>query len=278
MKNYIIMLLVFLLAFLGVPLVIVVVSQFTDDRLASIGLHTNPNYDGGTVIAQFADPSDDLLSPLPESFAAHANAFDIRSFAVARVAFAPLAGIGIAPRLNLVFEFDGQLPNPYDSRLQFSLPAIQVFLNAPDQSSSPVTSSRIPEIAFAGQNWDFQVCIDGLHEQARIYDTAGTLIGESLSLSVKHLTADQTDQIISETDPPDGEQNETITATRLTVALPLKLIGDPAVGLWNYYVVVGLPDLNSPGGMDARPFDCLRCRPRETDGVIELQPLNVEGK
>lgn len=269
MKNNAIMLGVFLMALLSIPAVMMVTGQLTDDRLALIGLHTNPNYNGGIIIARFDDPAGDLIDPVPDAFKGYKNAFDIRSFTVARVVFSRLSGMGIAPRLNLVFEFDGRLPDPYDSSLQFSLPAIQVFINAPDRS---FTSPLLPGIALTGKEWDFQVCIDGLHGQARIYDTRGTLIGEGLSIAIKHITADNSDEI-SKTHIPDKRQEDLITSTSLNVALPLDLIGDPLTGAWEYYVVIGMPDLNSPGGISSSVFDCFKCSQRETDNVIALQPL-----
>jgi hypothetical protein len=276
MKNSIVMFLVFLLSIVGIPFVMMAIGLLNDGRLASLGIHTNPNYAGGVVIAEFADPANDLLQPLPEAFvsAAYKNALDLRSFSVTKVAFPPFAGQGIAPRLNLVFEFDGQLPNPYESQHQFSLSVLQVFLDAPNLSSAPAASERIPEVAFADNTWDFQVVIDGFHDQARIYDARGTLIGHSLGIYVKYVTDESPEGPVSKTAMPDGEKNVHITKTRITAALPITLVGDPAHGKWEYYVVIGLADLRSQTGMYPRPFDCIQCRQREVDGVIELYPLS----
>ena len=84
MKNSIVMFLVFLLSIVGIPFVMMMLGLLDDDLLASLGIHTNPNYAGGALIAEFADPAHDLLQPVPEAFAsaAYENALDIRSFSV----------------------------------------------------------------------------------------------------------------------------------------------------------------------------------------------------
>ena len=86
-----------------------------------------------------------------------------------------------------------------------------------------------------------------------------------------------------------GPGNETmVESTRITAALPMKIIGDPSRGEWSYYVVVGLADLRFPSMMfprqsDNEPeiFDCVL--PGDAAEMThqkrpELLPLKVKNK
>ncbi|HLP60657.1 MAG TPA: hypothetical protein VK186_17575, partial [Candidatus Deferrimicrobium sp.] len=75
---------------------------------------------------------------------------------------------------------------------------------------------------------DFQIIIDGYHEQPRIFTPTGELLGEGLGIYVR------------------GDQN-----TILTAALPLDLIGDPSRGDWAFMVMTGFSDLQSLAMMTA---------------------------
>ena len=87
-----------------VPMVFVMSGQAAS-LLQSAGIRLNPNMDDGRVIAEFEDASADLLREIPHgtSFEDASHALDIRRFSVKKVAFRPFSGMGIEPRLNLVF-------------------------------------------------------------------------------------------------------------------------------------------------------------------------------
>jgi hypothetical protein len=154
---------------------------------------------------------------------------------------------------------------------QFSLASLQVFLDSPELSSVPGASVRIPELIFPNDHaWDFQVVVDGFHEQARIYDAEGVLIGRGLDIFVKQVMKASSEEPDSADAMSDGVRNTRVEKTRITASLPIALVGDPAKGEWNYYVVIGLADPRSRTGMYPRPYDCIRYR---EVGAIELQPL-----
>jgi hypothetical protein len=84
--------------------------------------------------------------------------------------------------------------------------------------------------------------------------------------------------------PPKIKKN-----TRITTALPMKILGDPSQGEWNYYVAVGLADLRSPSLMyppqqegESEIFDCVLPPGAEAiktaQGKPELSPLMVGNK
>ena len=132
-------------------------------------------------------------------------------------------------------------------------------------------------VSFSGDEWDYQVIIDGMHEEARIFDREGNLIGKGLGLYVNY-DGDQPDVF------GDGIVRN-VTGTTITAALPLKLIGDPSVGEWSYYVAIGLADLTNPTMMlrpesetDPPIFDCVHPDGSTTvefddNGKIVLQSL-----
>lgn len=251
------MILALLIVLVGVPMSFMMGGKFVD-LLTSTGMKRNPNIVGGYLISEFQDPADDLLRTVPDGtlFQDSARALDILRFSVTKVRFHPLAGMGIAPRVNLVFEFDGKLPNPQDSERKFSSAAIHVYIDAPYKSSSGRSSDKVIPVSFLEDEWDYQVIIDGMHEQARIFDREGNLLGKGLGLYVNY-----------EGDEPDTFGDgivRNVTGTHLTAALPMKLIGDPSEGKWSYYVAIGLADLRNPtmmllpeSGTDPPIFDCV---------------------
>ncbi len=213
-----------------VPLGFILGGQFAG-WLSSVGVHPSPNLADGYPIAEF-EGFDGTPGTAPDALA-------IRRFSVKKVSFRPLSGMGIAPRLNLCFEFDGSLPDPQNSVKGFSSTVIHVFLRAPGKPETPAVSERVPAVEFAGPAWTYQVIIDGLHDQARIYDNQGNLIGRGLGLYMRH------------EDPPAirVEGGPKVSRTLLTAALPMKQLGDPAVGDWLAYVIVGLSDARHPSMM-----------------------------
>jgi len=226
--------------------------------LQSARIKMNPNLDDGYVIAEFSDPAHDLLREVPhgEKFSGSDKALDIRKFSVKKVRFHPLSGVGIAPRLNLVFSFDTEFPNPHHSEHKFSLPVIHVYIDAPGKSSPKKTSDKTADIDFAGDGWDYQVIIDGMHEQARIFDVHGNLLDKSLGIYINY-----------ERENTGRRRKGRIKSTSITAGLPMEMLGDPAQGEWSYYVVVGLADLGNPSMMmppenEDQPqiFDCVQPR------------------
>ena len=277
MKNGIVKSFVFLLSLLSLPLVLTAFSALNDELLASLGFRANSNYSGGSPLARFDDPAHDLLQPLPVGyeFATYENELDLRAFSVTKVAFPPFAGQGIAPRMNLVFEFDGRLQNPFESSNGFSLALLQAFLDSPDLSSESVASNRIPELAFPDEHaWDYQVMIDGFHDQARIYDARGLLVGRGLNIRVEEVMEEAAEATGSVRTIAEGAPVARVAKTRITASIPIASVGDPARGEWKYYVAVGLVDPLSPKGMRPLPLDCIRYR--KVGGVVELQPLIAE--
>jgi hypothetical protein len=208
--------------------------------LRSVGIHPSPNLADGYPIAEFEG-----FERVPGVASGGSNsqtvpdALAIRSFSIKKVAFRPLSGMGIAPRLNLCFEFDGRLPDPQNSGREFSATVIHVYLRAPNKPETRVVSDRIPAVDFAGPAWTYQVVVDGLHDQARIFDARGKLLGRGLGLYVRH-----------EDPPAPGPQDGSRRSrTLLTAALPMELVGDPSTGDWLAYIVLGLSDSRHPSMM-----------------------------
>jgi hypothetical protein len=182
------------------------------------------------------------VSPPPgASEAAIRNAIAVRRFSVKKVAFSRWAGAGIESRLNLAFEFEGRLPDPQNSSVRFSGTTIHVYIKVPGKSASSAASDKAARVGFSGVPWDYQVIVDGLHDQARVYDTGGNLVARGLGLYLDYTYA------------PDGPQAagaaRAIRSTSLTAALPMSVLGDPARGSWQYYVLVGLSDSRHPSMM-----------------------------
>ncbi len=226
-----------------VPLSFVLSGPFVE-WLRSAGVHAAPNLAGGRRVAELG--GFDLCVPQVLSAGEGdareiRKALAIRGFSVSKVAFRPGSGMGIAPRLNLSLEFDGELPDPHNSAKGFSLTVVHVYIQAPNAGAQPVTSRRVASVDFSGPRWRYQVIIDGFHDQARIFDTEGKLIGRGLGLYLRPERAARS-----------GQANETqprVITTRLTAALPLELVGDPERGDWAYYVLVGVVDSTSPSMM-----------------------------
>ncbi len=203
----------------------------------------------------------------------------MRRFAVKKVAFRPGSGMGIAPRVNLSFEFDGELPDPHNSAKGFSLTVVHVYIAAPGVSAPPSSSNRAASVDFAGPAWTHQVIIDGLHEQARVFDSAGQLVGRGLGLYVRPERA-ASKGAAKGARPP-------VVKTRVTAALPLELIGDPDRGEWAFYVLVGAADSTHPSLMrHAVPADRLEIfvgalagdARQDSSARPRLRPLIVKGR
>jgi hypothetical protein len=210
--------------------------------LKSMGIHSSPNLAGGTPIAEFTRFERVIPGPLPGWDSAEVErALALRRFSVSKVQFRRWAGIGIAPRLNLSFEFDGPLPDPQNSPRGFSMTVIHVYIKPPDREPGAATSERAAKVDFGRSGWNYQVIIDGFHEQARIFDSRGNLIARSLGLYVDH-------QMVPGTHQGDGATKRSGT-TRLTAALPLETIGDPAQGNWQFYLLAGISDSRHPSMM-----------------------------
>jgi hypothetical protein len=216
-----------------IPLVFINGNLF-EKILLSAGIETSPNINDGCTIAEFLDPSCDLLLPLPHDsvYQDARSALDIRKFSVKKVEFNSLSGIGIDARLNLCFEFDGKQPNPFEFKNKFSFPVIHVYLKTPDVKISRSTSGKAAKVNFNEETWNYQVIIDGVHEQARVFDNNGIFLFNGLGLYVNY-----------EYEKGHNGKQDYITKTRITAGLPLKLIGDPSQGEWKYYIITGLLDI-----------------------------------
>ena len=281
-----------------VPMAFVMGGQFAN-VLESAGVRLSPNIDDGLVISEFEDPAGDLLRELPpgESFDEASQALDIRRFSVKKVAFRRFSGIGIEPRLNLVFHFDGVLPNPFQSDQRFSLPVIHVYIKTPDHAVEPLETDKMAHVDLDGNDWDYQVIVDGFHESARIFDPRGQLVGRGLDLYVEHrneVRVFEADKVTAALEKGQErhtgrEEEQTLEeVTRITAALPMELLGDPEQGEWKYFVVVGLADLSSPSMLypskepgESEIFDCVLPETHEgvgtsPDGKSILAPLVVK--
>jgi hypothetical protein len=256
-KSNLIMIVSILVVCVLVPMGFIFSGKFSR-LLESLGMKTSPNFNDGYVIAEFVDPADDLVVPIPgnEMYKDAANALDIRKFAVKKVKFHALSGMGIAPRFNLTFEFNGKLPNPYESKQKFSLPVIHVYINHHGKTiEKKITKkAQFANIDFTEEEWDYQVVIDGMHDQARIYDPNGQLLGHSLGLYINYQQdkeAPKTQAKTKQQPKPSTQDRPSRGTTRITVGLPMKILGDPAKGEWSYYVFIGLVDLRNPSMMFA---------------------------
>ncbi len=236
------MLISLLAALILVPAGFIFSGKFTE-WLKSVGIHPSPNLSGGYDIANF-----DLRGPVhagsswPDGGQAVRRALSIQKFSVRRVAFRRWSGMGIEPRLNLCFEFEGSLPDPHNSPSKFSMTVIHVYIKAPGKAGAGhVASDKIANIDTSGMDWNYEVIVDGLHDQARVYDTLGKLVSRGLGLYVENQGAKGKAGGDS-TREPGG-------ITRITVGLPMETIGDPATGEWRYYVLVGLSDSRHPSMM-----------------------------
>lgn len=259
-----------------IPLVFMEGKLF-EEFLISAGIKNSPNVNDGYLIAEFDDPSGDLLLPLPHDsvYQDARNALDIRKFSVKKVEFNSLSGVGIDARLNVCFEFDGAQPNPFDFKKGFSFPVMHVYIKSPGAKVTKSISDKTAKVNFIEGLWNYQVIIDGTHEQARVFDNNGKFLFNGLGLYVNY----------EYEKGRKGKQNY-ITKTKITAGLPLKLMGDPAQGEWKYYVVTGLLDVKNlsmlyqTGKDSSDVFDYVASNSlsrfkTDSSGRLSLSPLTV---
>jgi hypothetical protein len=249
--------------------------------LKSVGVHAAPNLADGQLLGELSPI--ERSGPVTQGAGAGdageiARALDLRRFAVKKVAFRPGSGMGIAPRVNLSFEFDGALPDPHNSAQGFSLTVVHVYIAVPGAAARVPASPRAAQVDFAGPAWTHQVIIDGFHEQARLFDSRGQLIGRGLGLYLRPERAASKGQA--------GDGQPPVVKTRLTAALPLELLGDPARGEWAFYVLVGVADSTHPslmrhasptGGLEVFAGALADGAPGDGTARPRLRPLIVKG-
>ncbi len=224
-----------------VPLGFISAGKFSG-WLSSQGIHASPNLAGGYPVADFGAFDRCLQDPPAGADLSQVErALALNRFSIRKVKFNRWSGMGIASRLNLSFEFDGQLPDPQNSTNKFSMTVIHVYLRAPGREIGPVTSGRAADADFVGPAWNYQVIIDGFHDQARIFNRKGDLVARGLGLYVDHEPAPAQGRRVGE--------GIKVARTRITAALPMDFLGDPAKGIWQYYVLVGLSDSRHPSMM-----------------------------
>ncbi len=218
--------------------------------LEAVGIRMTPNLAGGYPVASFTNFGR-LAGSVPSGMDSSevGRALAVRRFSVSKVAFRRFSGIGIAPRVNLCFEFEGKLPDPQNSPSRFSMTTMHVYLKTSTARQSLVNSARSARIDFEEPGWDFQVIIDGFHDQPMIYDTRGTLAARGLGLYVDGGAG---------AGERAGSGSGASSRTVVTAALPLDFLGDPSQGDWRFYVLVGLSDSRDPSmmlhpGPDAPP-------------------------
>jgi hypothetical protein len=230
-----------LVVFVGVPMAFVLAGSFSE-WLSTTGVHANPNFAGGYPIAEFSVFERHLRGQASSADISEvAKALAVSKFSVKKVAFRPMSGMGIEPRLNLIFEFDGELPDPHNSSQKFSATVMHVYIKVPGKKAGTVTSDKAAAVDFGDEGWNYQVIIDGLHEQARVFDLSGSLVARGLGLFVNYEYASKSGN--------NQQAKRQAAKTILTAALPLESIGDPAVGTWQYYVLVGMADSRHPSMM-----------------------------
>ncbi|MBN2541266.1 hypothetical protein JXI42_00210 [bacterium] len=223
--------------------------EVSEGLLKDSKIRMTPNIDDGYLIAEFEDPQGDLLREIPEEieFGEIRRALDIIEFSVKKVEFNPLAGLGIEPRVNLVFKFNGKLPNPQGSAQGFSLPALHVYIDTPGKNSQGAVSDRAADAELGKRSWDYQVIVDGMHELPRIFDREGNLLMMGLGLYVNYEPKEGVEPI-SWVDTSSYNERD-VKYSSITAALPLKALGNPSEGKWVFYVLVGLADLRSSSMM-----------------------------
>ena len=216
--------------------------------LISMGVHMSPNMAGGYPIAEFTgfDRAFEASPPGVDSSEVQ-KALSVRRFSIRKVAFRHLSGIGIAPRVNLCFDFDGQLPDPQNSPRGFSMTTIHVYVKVPGKPAEPVLSKKAAAVDFGSPGWNYQVIIDGYHDQAQVFDSRGNLVAQGLGLYIDNEKIAAAESVNARGTPA--------RRTRLTAALPAEFLGDPGQGEWQFYVLVGLSDSRNPTMMLHSPAD-----------------------
>lgn len=237
-------------------------SQF-NALVKKLQIKIQPNFNDGVLIAEFPD-----IYKFPSLPSAIAHEPPLRRFSVRRVQFLPFTGLAVAPRLNLVFEFDAYLPAPLGpgfALAQPPFPVIHVYIDSPLKETERYASEKIAGVDFQERTWDYQVIIDGAHKQAQIFDADGKPVGVGLGLYFNY----DRDKPKLGAKPEPGK----ILRTRITAALPMALVGDPAKGEWSFYVIawnLGQPEFRSvvlpPGAGE------LAISP---DGRPKLMPLKI---
>jgi hypothetical protein len=273
------MIIALIIVLVCIPLVFINSGNF-QKVLTNAGVKIHPNFNDGSMIAEFNDPPDDLLLSLPPDtiFKGAEKSLDLRKFSVKKVKFSSLSGMGIDPRLNLCFEFIGKQPNQLNSIKDFSFPVIHVYIKPPGDSSYSIHSDKTAKINFDNDGWKYQVIIDGMHEQAMIYDYNGVFITKGKGLYINYSTEKDT----------SNRKNKKIISTNITAALPLDLIGDPEKGEWKYYVALGLLDIRRPSlfypcinDTSTDVFDCILPADKQeinidVNGKLRLYPLIIK--
>jgi hypothetical protein len=274
--NIVIMIVSLVVVLFCVPAVFMYGNKFAE-FLVSSGVIISPNFNDGYLIAEFIDPSGDVLLPFPQDsiYNNARRALDVRKFSVKKVEFNTLSGIGLEARLNVCFEFDGNQPNPFECKNKFSFPVIHVYIRTPGVPTMQNISDKTANANFHEEQWNYEIIIDGIHEQARVFDGKGIFLSNGLGLYTNY----------DYKKGHDGKQ-DSIIKTKITAGLPLKLIGDPAKGEWKYYVVIGLLDVKNPsmlyqaGKNSSNVFDYVvpdslsRCE-IDSSGKLSLSPLIV---
>jgi hypothetical protein len=232
--------------------------------LISAGIHMSPNLSGGYPIAEFTGFDRVFESAVPGVDSSEVpKALAVRRFCVRKVAFSRWSGIGIAPRVNLCFDFDEQLPDPQNSPRGFSMTTIHVYIKVPDKPAEPALSKKAAGVDFGSPGWNYQVIIDGFHDQAQVFDSRGNLVARGLGLYLDN------EKI------PAAKSGSPATRSRLTAALPMEYLGDPGRGEWQFYVLVGLSDSRDPTMMLHSPADT---RPGVFCAALTTNPQPAAGE
>lgn len=209
MKKTPLMLLAIALILLGIP-ALGVGGVVLLNRLYSRGFTINENYSGGKLVGSWEDMKDDL-APLPAGLPSNApGSLDVVRFTARTQEFTPWAGLGMEPRLNLIFDFKGTLVNEAMSSVGFSLPVIRV------EMEGPAAGERLT------------VIMDGFHNQARIYRADGSYAAEGIDLYVDDTNIEK-----------GPNQKPVVSGDRVVASLPLAVF--PRGAAWTCSWDVELP-------------------------------------
>jgi hypothetical protein len=150
-----------------------------------------------------------------------------------------------------------------------------VYMKTPDSKVLPCVSDKTAKVTFQKDGWNYQAIIDGMHEQARVFDSHGKFLFDGLGLYINY----------EYEKGYQGNQNK-IIKTKITAGLPLQETGDPSKGDWQFYVVVGLLDVKQPsllyqtGKDSSNVFDYIASHSSnqieiDASGRFSLSPLIV---
>lgn len=236
------MLLCFAIVFGALPLYVSLKDGFIKG-LKELGVKEHHNYTGGKIIAEFKDKHWDLLRRAPKKLERPGmyEALDLVKLQIAKVEFDPWSPISLPARINFIFHFGGNQINPEKLKHGFSLPTLHVYVQAPGHTFGHGDHDKLIKAKLQGPGYSHQIIISPYFDQAKIYDFKGKYLGKGVSMYLK-----QKKQVIYGSSRLEKPSDTPFSRKKLTVGIPISLLGDPEQGRWSYYVALGLSDPNTP--------------------------------